>query len=240
MIMEESPSSGPLGNELKNVLVTHDDLQEVMDELAASTARWLSKHAPDLQCGIVVERPKHKTVVSGSTAEAARLLTYWVESRNEALYSALADGRTVVERAESGRMPWPGFVRPLSLIVMPVDADHAGRGAMVLMGRLSRGPSRRLIGLAGGARNQLNWSLHLAARYQEQRELAANRAKAMENRTVIDIAIGIIMGQNRCTSEEAFEVLRRASNARNEKLQDIARELARKVGGGDVTTKFEA
>lgn len=240
MTAEESPSSGPLGNELKNVLVTHDDLQEVMDEVAASTARWLSRHAPEIECGIVVERPKRKTVVSGSSPETARLLTYWVESRNEALYRALEGGETVIERAERGRLPWPGFVRPLSLIVMNVDADHAGRGAMALMGRLPRGPSRRLIGLAGGARNQINWSLHLAARYQEQRELAENRAKAMENRTAIDLAVGIIMGQNRCSPEKAFEVLRRASNARNEKIQYIARELARKVGGGEVTTAFDA
>lgn len=240
MTVEESPSSGPLGNELKNVLVTHDDLQQVMDELAASTARWLSRHAREIECGIVVERPKHKTIVSGSTTEAERALAYWVESRNEALCSVLEGGDTVIERDTGGRLPWPGFMRPLSLILMNVDADHAGHGAMALMGRLPRGPSRRLIGLAGGARNQINWSLHLAARYQEQRELAENRAKAMENRTAIDIAIGIIMGQNRCSAAEAFEMLRRASNGRNEKIQDIARELARKVGGGEVTTAFDA
>lgn len=38
-------------------------------------------------------------------------------------------------------------------------------------------------------------------------------------------AIGIIMSQNRCDAEEAFDVLRGASNNRNVKLRDLATEI---------------
>lgn len=34
----------------------------------------------------------------------------------------------------------------------------------------------------------------------------------MGNRSVIDLACGMIMAQNRCSKDEAFEVLTRASN----------------------------
>ena len=48
----------------------------------------------------------------------------------------------------------------------------------------------------------------------------------MQHRTVIDLAVGIIMGQNRCGSqEEAVAILKTASNHRNMKLRDLAAEL---------------
>ncbi|WP_424991742.1 ANTAR domain-containing protein [Nesterenkonia salmonea] len=37
----------------------------------------------------------------------------------------------------------------------------------------------------------------------------------MESRTTIDLAAGIIIGQNRCSQEEAIAILKKASNHRN-------------------------
>jgi AmiR/NasT family two-component response regulator len=53
---------------------------------------------------------------------------------------------------------------------------------------------------------------------------------ALASRTVIDQAIGIIMGQNRCTAA-AFEILRRASHHRNIKLRAITYEILTRIGG---------
>jgi AmiR/NasT family two-component response regulator len=61
----------------------------------------------------------------------------------------------------------------------------------------------------------------------------------MENRTVIDLAIGVIMGQNRCSPEDAFEILKRASNSRNRKLADVARSVVASVTSSAVETKFD-
>lgn len=47
----------------------------------------------------------------------------------------------------------------------------------------------------------------------------------MQSRAVIDQAIGVIMGQQRCTAEEAFELLRTASQHRNTKLRDLCTDL---------------
>jgi GAF domain-containing protein len=55
--------------------------------------------------------------------------------------------------------------------------------------------------------------------YGEQMRLA------MEFRAAIEQAKGMIMAQNRCTPDEAFEILRRASMGRNVKLRDIALQM---------------
>lgn len=65
----------------------------------------------------------------------------------------------------------------------------------------------------------------LADRLAEQARLAASLTASLASRSVIDQAIGIIMSQNRCDAEEAFDVLRRASNNRNVKLRDLATEI---------------
>lgn len=54
---------------------------------------------------------------------------------------------------------------------------------------------------------------------------------AMASRAVIEQAKGVIMAQNRCDPETAFEILRRASMGRNVKLRDVANDLVSKVSG---------
>jgi AmiR/NasT family two-component response regulator len=47
------------------------------------------------------------------------------------------------------------------------------------------------------------------------------------------------MGQNRCTQEQAFDILRSASSHRNVKLRDLAAELVATVGQGPAATHFD-
>lgn len=54
-------------------------------------------------------------------------------------------------------------------------------------------------------------------------------ARALESRPVIEQAKGILMARERCTEDEAFEMLRRASQRTNRRLADLARELVLKV-----------
>ena len=56
-------------------------------------------------------------------------------------------------------------------------------------------------------------------------DLARNLQIAMASRAVIEQAKGIIMAQRRCTSEEAFEVLRSTSQHSNVKLRALAQSI---------------
>ncbi len=56
-------------------------------------------------------------------------------------------------------------------------------------------------------------------------------------RSVIDQAIGIVMGQQACNASTAFAVLRAASRTRNRKLRDIATDVVTSVGGPLVEPK---
>jgi GAF domain-containing protein len=78
-----------------------------------------------------------------------------------------------------------------------------------------------------------------AVSHTDAAKLADDMRAAMASRAVIEQAKGVIMAQNRCGEDEAFEVLRRASMGRNVKLRDLARDLVAGVSGRAPTPSSE-
>ncbi|HEX5288842.1 MAG TPA: ANTAR domain-containing protein [Streptosporangiaceae bacterium] len=68
-------------------------------------------------------------------------------------------------------------------------------------------------------------------RQAEQADLTEQLRAALASRAVIDQALGVIMGQERCTSARAFEILRSASQNRNIKLREVAASIVTSVSG---------
>ena len=75
-------------------------------------------------------------------------------------------------------------------------------------------------------------SLANAALYTSTAELAAQMQQAMESRAAIEQAKGILMRDNRCSLDEAFAMLVRASNIANRKLRDIAQAVVESAQHG--------
>jgi len=63
-------------------------------------------------------------------------------------------------------------------------------------------------------------------------EQARNMRLAMESRAVIEQAKGVLMAQRHLTAEQAFEVLRDASQRYNRKLRDIASGIVESTQAG--------
>jgi hypothetical protein len=85
---------------------------------------------------------------------------------------------------------------------------------------------------------QAGTSVELRLRLTQCQDLAEHLRSAMESRTSIDMAIGIIIAQNRCTQEKASAILKRASNARNVKVRHLAEDIVMRASGGTPTTHF--
>ena len=70
-------------------------------------------------------------------------------------------------------------------------------------------------------------NMHL---YQAQGKMAEQLQSAMQSRAVIEQAKGILMGQRRCTPQEAFDILVALSQGSNRKLRDVAQALVDQAG----------
>ena len=74
----------------------------------------------------------------------------------------------------------------------------------------------------------VNAALHQAA-VEEVQQMRA----ALQSRAVIEQAKGMLMMTQRCTADEAFLLLTRASQRRNRKLHDVAADLVARGLGSD-------
>ena len=75
----------------------------------------------------------------------------------------------------------------------------------------------------------MNADAHAEANAQTE-----NLKKALESRKVIDMALGILMSSQRCTPDEAFAILSKASQNRNKKLRELAAALVESTVGQDA------
>lgn len=76
--------------------------------------------------------------------------------------------------------------------------------------------------------------------YAEGFQLAEHLRRAMESRAVIEQAKGILMAAQRCGPDEAFEVLRRASQNQNRKLRAIAVDIVDRYTRGEAPASYES
>ena len=67
--------------------------------------------------------------------------------------------------------------------------------------------------------------------YTAQGQVAEQLQTAMRSRAVIEQAKGVLMGQRRCTSQEAFDVLVALSQRTNRKLRDVAQAVVDEATG---------
>lgn len=240
-------------SELHRLLLEHRALEDVAQGLAKWASEALAEHS--IACGIAVQRPRRPILVAASDKQTERTMKGWLARESSPLHSVLAESVSVIatengesrhaSRGHATHMANPGEIpsKPIAdqlVMALPVPLEDEASAALVLLGSEAGAESHALLGAVGHCRRAVSWVLRLAARYANQQELAEHRAAAMKNRTVIDIAIGVIVGQNRCSPEEGFEILKRASNARNEKLADVARGVVASVTASEVETKFDA
>jgi len=126
-----------------------------------------------------------------------------------------------------------------SVLALPFDLpDDTAKAGLNLYSETVNGFDQAAVQRASDYVQQASKGLRLAVLIAQQSQTAANLRAAMTSRTVIDVATGIIIAQNRCSQAEAMEILKKASSNRNVKLRDVAQAIVDSAGGGPVATHF--
>jgi GAF domain-containing protein len=76
-------------------------------------------------------------------------------------------------------------------------------------------------------------AVHNAQTFERAADLARHLSAAMEHRSVIEQAKGILMHEQRCSADEAFAILTRVSQRANIKLRDIAAQMVEQANRRD-------
>ncbi|MGC1733965.1 MAG: GAF and ANTAR domain-containing protein [Pseudonocardiaceae bacterium] len=229
-------------SELRQLLLDTEDITGFLDELARYAADTIGR---GLSCGITMDRDGGPLTVASSDAHASTLDEVQYGHHSGPCLTAMRTRTTVsisdlVTDDRWGSYQVDALAHGIgSALSIPISAGPGVRGALNLYATQPNmfNADRRARAEALGT--EASRTLRLALRVTDQIQLTHNLETAMASRSVIDQAIGIIMGQNRCSAIDGFEILRAASNHRNIKLRDVANEIVTRISGGppDLTTR---
>lgn len=221
---------------LHDLVAGMDDIKEFIEGMTALAAANLSvTSGATVECAVTLHRRKRSATIAGSS-EAAKL----VDDREQNLgdgpcLESLRTGVPVLLESGSRDTRWPAFEQEMttqgfaSVLGVPLSLGDNASAALdffstepdVFTGETAK-DAERFSDVAGRA---LRLGLRIAAAELHAQDLTA----AMDSRTAIDMACGIIMAQNRCSPREAFDMLRDASSTRNEKLHAVARGVVSRI-----------
>jgi GAF domain-containing protein len=234
------PADGSSLVQIYDLLVATDGFDAFLGDLATLARDAVSG---DLSCGVTVLRDGRYVTAASSDQRANVLDEAQYDVGHGPCLHALetCEEVYVADFEESGR--WPAYAMQAkahglrSSLSLPITVDERAAGALNLYRFDDSGIPPEQQETARRFAAEATRALVLAVRQARQLQVNADLQAAMSSRRVIDQAIGIVMAQNRCPSEEAFEVLKRASQHRNVKLRQVAADIVVSVSGRPPTTE---
>jgi len=144
---------------------------------------------------------------------------------------AFRTGKVFVIDSTMSDARWPEFCEVarahavLSTLSLPMVGTEGPIGAMNLYAEIERAFDSRDFDVAQQFAMQSAFVLANAQAYWDSRVLSENLQAAMESRSVIEQAKGVIMSAQAKTADEAFKVLVTTSQLENVKLREIAKRI---------------
>lgn len=231
---------------LQDLLVDNADIREFLEDFACMTATKLTKNGNTIACGVTVIRQKKPVAVAESDT-LARKLDEIQNSFGDGPCLAALRTRTISHvpdvRAEQR---WPAYMKAAaatnvgSILALPMDLNSTAEAVVNLYSTRQHGFSPEDIMAAERVTATGAKALHLAVKMAQLRDARDNLTAALESRAMIDTAVGIIMAQNRCCRDAAFQILARTSSHRNIKLRAVAAGVIAGVAGDQrISANFE-
>ncbi|MDQ0867830.1 GAF domain-containing protein [Arthrobacter sp. V1I9] len=235
-----------LVDHLQDLVLKTGDVKVMLDELADFTALTLSDPAVAF-CSITLLQRKKPVTVASSEKGAVRLDETQYRAGDGPCLTAIRE-ETVIHIPDMRREHrWPDYTAAAlvekvgsSLSVPLVLAGEAEAGLNMYSTR-SHGFSGEDIETVESYAYHASKALRLAVRISQLAEAKNHLTATLESRTVIDLAAGAIMAQNRCSQDAAMRILKIASNTRNVKLREVAASVVASLSQDPkVRTHFDA
>jgi GAF domain-containing protein len=237
-------SNPSITDELQDAVLDSSDVEEFLTELTRLSVRALSSPGEDVLCGITLLRPKRVGTVASSSERARKMDEIQYTFPDGPCLSASRNQATIYVPDLVEEQRWPEYSKVVlehgmrSILAVPFLLDSQARAALNLYADEPVAFSADAIEAVESYAQEASRALRLAVRIADHSETSRHLKAAMDSRTAIDTAIGIIMGQNRCSQEAAFKILQSASSTRNIKLRDVATAVIHSLGQG-ASTHFD-
>ncbi|WP_461187542.1 GAF and ANTAR domain-containing protein [Arthrobacter sp. Z4-13] len=232
---------------LHQLIVESEDIKSFLDGMTRHAASSLSRTtgAP-IACAATLRRHKRTLTIAGSSEKAVALDHIEQDLGHGPCLEALHTFTTMLLADTSTDRRWPQYSVSLaaagyrSVLGVPVELNDTAAAALNFFAPATGLFTAEAVDEAVLFTQTAGQSLRLALRIVTAELLAEDLKAAMGSRTAIDLACGMIMTQNRCTQEQAYQFLLRASNNRNMKVHAVANEIILRLSGAkQMATHFE-
>ncbi|WP_231554428.1 GAF and ANTAR domain-containing protein [Arthrobacter sp. L77] len=229
---------------LQDMVLHSDDVEEFLTKLVTVAGRSLSAD-DEVLCGVTLLRARTRTTVASNGPHAQKLDEVQYEYDDGPCLRAAREGAVQYVRDFDAEERFPEYSRAIaghgvrSALGVPIPLEGDATAALNFYSPLVDAFSEEAIAAARHFAEEVSASLRLAVRIAELTESSADMRAAMQSRTTIDLAVGVIMGQNRCSQDAAMSILKAASSARNIKLRDVAASVLESLGQGPVRLHFQ-
>lgn len=220
---------------VQSLLLSTKNVEDLLEELAKLAAAIVE---PPASVGITVRRDGQPFTMAASDERAAQVDETQYETDQGPCMESLATGAVVEVTDQRTDERWPDYGKRAyehgvrCSLSLPLSMDAAPVGALNIYGYDQPGAfSDDERATAEVFASQASTALTLLMRQVKQAEESEQLERALSSRTVIDQAVGVLMGQQRCNAEAAFGLLRQHSQNTNRKLRDVAAELIERVSG---------
>lgn len=231
---------------LIEVLLDSADMHVFLQRLVQISVRELGRNWAQPHCSVTVVRNRRPVTVCSSDPETAELDEVQYASKRGPCMDAASTGRLIEVPDLRTETRWPRYVTAMdgspmrAVLAVPIPLKTAG-GAALNAYSTDPGPVPRSVRKALAEFATLTGkALTLSVKLQTQVEEAADLAAALESRTAINLAAGIMMAQTGCSQKEAVNILMKASSNRNEKLHDVALSILARFNAAAPTTHFDS
>ncbi|MGC4893701.1 ANTAR domain-containing protein [Micromonospora sp. DT31] len=218
--------------ELSRIRLDETDLEDVLGRVAELANQTVPGSA---HVTVTIAQGGHNQSAA-CTSDLARKLDEWQyrQERGPCLdASASAASLSLPDLVAEERWPeWAALAREAGIgssLSIGLPIQEAVTGALNLYGVTPGAFDREAIRIAESFAAYAAVALANAHLYDSTATLARQMREAMRSRAVIEQAKGILMGQRRCSADEAFALLSKLSQDSNRKVREVAEALVAKA-----------
>jgi putative methionine-R-sulfoxide reductase with GAF domain len=243
--MTDPHAGDPARTVLHELLLDSPDITAFLTRFTQTMAATVAHGPEEVWCAVTLLREKKAATVASSGPRAAALDEIQYTCGDGPCMTAARTHTLVHVPDVTVEDRWPGYTDAAvaagigSVLGVPFELDDEARAALNIYSARPHAYDEADIGAVVHQVGLASSALRLAVRLARHRDAEADLAAALASRTTIDLAVGIVMAQNRCPQEEAVAILKTASSHRNVKLRELAAELVATVSSGPATTHFE-
>ena len=238
--------AGRQGGIVLDLVTGAKSMTDSLDTLVRMAAAAMSAATgAQIECGLFLQQGRRAAAVAATGQQALHLVRLEQEIGQGPLTDAMAGGHPVAMNHEHNDFRWAQYLRQLrpsgfrSVVSVRLRLDDGAQSALAFFAPEARAYPLQAIADARSLADLASRSLNLVLELKSATTTAADLRSALESRTSIDIACGVIMAQNRCSYRDAISIISQASSHRNEKLRKVAEGILDNLPGGAPRTHFD-